>query len=386
MNSITEPLISRDEWLLDPEITFLNHGSFGAVPLPVLCHQRSLQVRLERNPTRFLVDELPGALRAAAEKLAGFVGGVGNDYVFVENATAGCNTVLNSIRFEPGDEILAMDHGYPAVLLAAQQTASRTGAKIVQAKVPFPLLDDAQVIQAVESALSPRTRLVILDHVSSPTALVFPVHRLTQICRSAGARVLIDGAHAPGMLSLDIPTIKADWYVGNCHKWLMAPKGSAFIWASPARQNEIHPLVTSHGSGKGSCAEFDWVGTRDPTAWLSVSAAIEWHLNARELSLCQRNASLLEHAAVRLATIWKTEVGSPLGSSAAMKTIRLPVCREATTESAQELRASLLRDHRIDAAIIPFEGRLWARISVQAYNSLSEYLHFAEVVSDLSKR
>src|SRR5262249_25324357 len=176
------------------------------------------------------------ALRASAERLAGFVGGNGRDYVFTENATAGCDIVLNAIHFDEGDEILVTDHGYPAILLAAQRVAQQTGAKIVQANVPFPLLDETQVRAALEARLNSRTRLVILDHITSPTALVFPVGKLTALCKDAGARVLIDGAHAPGMLSLDIPSIKADWYVGNCHKWLMAPKGSGFIWAAPERQ------------------------------------------------------------------------------------------------------------------------------------------------------
>jgi isopenicillin-N epimerase len=213
--------------------------------------------------------------------------------------------------------------------------AGRTGAKIVQAKIPFPLLDNAQAIQAIESALGPRTRLVILDHVTSPTALVFPIHQLTQLCQNAGARVLIDGAHSLGMLLLDIPSIDADWYVGNCHKWLMAPKGSAFIWAPPARQSEIHPLVISHGSGNGFNAEFDWVGTRDPAAWMSVPAAIDWHLQAGQLSLRERNASLAEQAAQQLAAIWKTETGSKVSNSAAMKTIRLSADREPSMEAAQ---------------------------------------------------
>jgi isopenicillin-N epimerase len=207
------------------------------------------------------------------------------------------------------------------------------------------------------------------------------VHRLTAFCQEAGARVLVDGAHAPAMLTLDIPSIKADWYVGNCHKWLMAPKGSAFIWAAPARQGEIQPLVTSHGSGQGFHAEFDWVGTRDPTAWLSVPAAIDWHIAAGGAALRQRNAALVETAAQELATQWKTEVGSPTQDSAAMKTVRLPLSGAATPEAAQDFRTLLFRDHRIDVAVVAFAGSLWTRISAQAYNSLPEYRLFAAAVS-----
>src|SRR5690349_3083540 len=380
MGSFAEPLIARDQWLLDPDVTFLNHGSFGAVPREVLAEQRRLQERMEQNPTKFLTYDLPAALRASADRLAGFLGGNGRDYVFSENATAGCNTVLNSLAFRQGDEILMTSHGYPAVLLAAQQVARRTGATIVQAEIPFPLIEDTQIITAVEAKLNRRTRLVILDHITSPTALVFPVERLTALCRERGARVLIDGAHAPGMLALDIPCIEADWYVGNCHKWLMAPKGSAFIWVSPERQTEIHPLVTSHGSGKGLICEFDWIGTRDPTAWLSVSAAIDWHLRAGGRSLTERNAALVGEAAQELAGRWKTEIGAASNAAISMTTVRLPF-GEPTHDAAQRLRLALSRDHRLDTVIVAFANSLWVRLSAHAYNSFPDYLRLGEIIS-----
>jgi isopenicillin-N epimerase len=380
MGSFAEPLIARDQWLLDPDVTFLNHGSFGAVPREVLAEQRRIQERMEQNPTKFLTYDLPAALRASADRLAGFLGGEGHDYVFTENATAGCNTVLNSLAFRRGDEILMTCHGYPAVLLAAQQVARRTGATIVQADIPFPLIEDAQVIAAVEAKLGPRTRLVILDHITSPTALVFPVEKLTALCRERGAQVLIDGAHAPGMLPLDIPSIGADWYVGNCHKWLMAPKGSAFIRVSPERQAAIHPLVTSHGSGKGLVEEFDWIGTRDPTAWLSVSAAIDWHLRAGGRSLNERNAALVQQAAQELAGRWKTGTGTPANAAISMKTVRLPF-GEPTHDAAQRLRIGLLKDHRLDTVIVVFANSLWVRLSAQAYNALPDYLRLGEIIS-----
>lgn len=339
---------------------------------------------MERNPTEFLTFELPTALRTAASRLAEFTGGVGTNYVFVENATAGCNTILASTRLSPGDEILVTDHCYPAVLKAAEYVVSRTGAKLVEAKVPFPLPNKADIVTAIESRLGSRTRLVILDHVTSPTAIVFPVRELTAKCHSVGAQVLIDGAHAPGMLSLDIPSIDADWYVGNCHKWLMAPKGSGFLWASPTRQAEIHPLVISHGFNQGFIAEFDWIGTRDPTAWLTVPAAIDFHLQLGGELLRERNASLAQEAARKLAAEWNTDRGSTDVLNGSMATVRLPLNEDASPQRALALRASLLKEHRIDVIVIAFGGSLWARISAQAYNMLADYQRLADAIRKLA--
>jgi isopenicillin-N epimerase len=234
-------------------------------------------------------------------------------------------------------------------------------------------------VAALAARLSPRTRLVILDHVASPTAAVFPVRELTRLCHDAGAKVLIDGAHAPGMLTLDIPSIGADWYVGNCHKWLMAPKGSGFLWAAPGRTAELHPLVISHGYGEGLAAEFDWVGTRDPTAWLCVPAAIDFHQRLGGAALRERNARLVCEAANLLAQSWKTERGTADSVTGSMATVRLPLRGEATIAGAVALRDRLLIDHHIDAAIIPFAGALWARLSAQAYNEPADYQRLTEV-------
>jgi isopenicillin-N epimerase len=378
LTDLSRALVPRSEWLLDPDISFLNHGSYGAVPHTVLDEQRRLQERMERNPNEFLALELSHALRTGANRLATFVNGVGSDLAFVENATAGCNMVLASVRLSPGDEILLTDHGYPAIRKAAEHHASRTGAVVVQATVPFPISDPIEIITAVATRLGTRSRLVILDHVSSPTAIIFPVRDLTALCHEAGAKVLIDGAHAPGMLSLDIPEIDADWYVGNCHKWLMAPKGSGFVWTSPASQAETHPLVISHGYGQGFEAEFDWVGTRDPTAWLTIPAAIDYHFRIGGPLLRERNTQLARQAAKLLANHWNTERGSEDALTGSMSTVRLPLVGEATDERALALRSTLRKDHRIDAAVIAFKGSLWVRLSAQAYNQFNEYERLAD--------
>ena len=376
MTDLLRALVARSEWLLNPDISFLNHGSYGALPRTVLDEQRRLQERMERDPNEFLALELPNELRTGANRLAAFIKGAASDLVFIENATAGCNLVLGSVRLSPGDEILLTDHGYPAIRKAAEHHASRTGAIVIEATVPFPANDPIEIINAVATRLGPRSRLVILDHVTSPTAIIFPVRELTVLCHEAGAKVLIDGAHAPGMLSLDIPAIDADWY--NCHKWLMAPKGSAFLWASPASQDETHPLVISHGYGQGFAAEFDWVGTRDPTAWLTIPAAIDYHLRIGGKLLRERNTRLARQAANLLAKYWNTERGSEDALTGSMSTVRLPLVGDATEERALELRNTLRKDHRIDSAIIAFKGSLWVRLSAQAYNQFNEYERLAD--------
>jgi isopenicillin-N epimerase len=367
----------RDEWLLDPEVAFLNHGSFGATPRAVLGEQERWRALMERHPTHFMSEELPPALRTAAARFAAFVGAQPDDLVFVENATAGCNTVLRSLRLAPGDEILVTDHGYAAVRKAAEYVAGRASARVVEAAVPFPIEDAAQVVSPVASRLGPRTRLAIFDHITSPTAVIFPVRELTALCRAAGVPVLIDGAHAPGMLSLDVPSVGADWYTGNCHKWLMAPKGSAFLWAASERQGDVHPLVISHGYGQGFTAEFDWVGTRDPSAWLSVPAAIDFHERLGGAKLRERNAALAREQATLLAGVWQTERGAPDALTGSMAAVRLPLREATTTERALELRRKLFDDHRIEVPVTAFAGALWARISAHAYNRPADYARLA---------
>ena len=379
MDFLQQVGIPRDEWRLDPDFTFLNHGSYGATPRTVSAEQDRWRERMEQHPTGFMTYELPTALRAAAAHLADFVGCNGVDLVFVENATVGCNTVLNSLSLSMGDEILVTDHCYAAVRKAAEHVAKKTGARIVEAEVSFPITASNQIVDAVTSKLGPRTRIVILDHITSPTAVVFPIRELSSRCHRAGASVLIDGAHGPGMLLLDISSMEVDWYVGNCHKWLMAPKGSAFLWTDPKGQAEIHPLTISHGYKLGYTAEFDWIGTRDPSAWLSVPAAINFHLRLGGATLRDRNIKLACEAARRLAHDWKTQRGAPDELTGSMATVRLPLSGAATIERAIELRAWLFETHKIELAITPFAGSLWARISAQAYNELADYRRLSEV-------
>jgi isopenicillin-N epimerase len=366
------------EWPLDPAIAYLNHGGYGVAPNAVLARQAEGRRRIEMNPMQFMTRELAPAWRQAAAALAVHLGARGDDLVFVANATAGCNAVLRSLDFRPGDEILVTSLAYGAIDKAARYVAARSGATLVTAEIALPLADSAAIGAAVAARLGPRTRLVVLDHVASSSALVLPVAELTRLAHQAGARVLIDGAHAPGQVPLDLPATGADWYVGNCHKWLMAPRGCGFLWAPEASQAELHPLAISHGYGAGFLAEFDWTGTIDPTPFLCVPDGIACHSRFGGPELMAHNRRLALDAARLLAARWGTELGGPADSFAAMVTVRLPITPMAS-EAGIALQQGLADRHRIQAAIVTHGDTLWVRVAAQHYNQLADYERLAAV-------
>ena len=266
---------------LDPTWTFLNHGSFGACPAPVVEAQAAWRDRLERQPVRFLDRELPGLLAVVRERLGAFLRADPGGLVFVPNATTGVNAVVRSLVFEPGDEILTTDHEYNAVINTLRAVADPVGATVRLAHIPLPVTDAAAVVDAVVGPINERTRLLVISHITSPTALVLPVERIVAAARTRGVDTLVDGAHAPGMVPLDLDALGAAYYTGNAHKWLCAPKGAGFLWVRPDRRDGVLPTVTSHGANDPRPdvpvlrKRFDWVGTVDPTATLSIPAALE---------------------------------------------------------------------------------------------------------------
>ncbi|MFP5399293.1 MAG: aminotransferase class V-fold PLP-dependent enzyme, partial [Gammaproteobacteria bacterium] len=278
----------RDRFLLDPDVVFLNHGSYGACPREVIEAQQRWQLQMERNPVEFLGRRSAALLREARERLGAAIGADADDLVFVPNSTTAVNIVARSLDLRPGDEVLATDHEYGACDATWQWVCSRAGATYRRVEVPLPYEREAFVERLLD-ALSPRTRLLFASHVTSTTALVFPVAALCAAARARGVPTLIDGAHAPGQLALDLHTIGADFYVGNLHKWLCAPKGAAFLHARREHHAMLDAPVISWGylAGSGGHTGFDayagrtllecrlqWQGTRDLSAFLAVSAAI----------------------------------------------------------------------------------------------------------------
>ena len=326
------------DFLLDPGITFLNHGSYGACPAPVFARYQELQRELERNPVAFLArrfDELTAGSRAA---LAAFLGARPDDLVFVPNATAGLNAVIRSLRLEPGDEVLTTRHEYGAVT----RTWEFVGAKLVYAEP-----------DELAAAIGPRTRAVSVSHITSPTALVLPVAAICAAARAAGALAIVDGAHAPGQVPLDLDALGADVYAGNCHKWLCAPKGAGFLWARPEHQRWIEPLVISWGYGddRTFADRHGWQGTRDPAAALTIPAAIEAH-GLLDLEGCRRLAAAAH------------ELLPPVGSSPAPQMW----ATEVATDAPEELQRRLFDEHAIEVVVREWEGRSLLRVSIAPYN------------------
>ncbi len=371
---------ARRLFQLEDGSIYLNHGSYGATPRDVTAVQRHWQDRLEAEPSRFMEREFRPGLRVAASRLAEWIGVEGRAVALVENATQAVNAVLRSMSFRPGDEILINDQTYNAVKNTVRWIAARTGAVVVQVDLPFPAYSADSLLSAFAAGLSGRTRLAVIDHVTSPTALVMPVERMVAAARQVGAATLVDGAHAPGMIPLDLPSIGADWYTGNCHKWMFAPKGCAFLWASEEVRADLHPTVISHGYGQGFVTEFDWVGTRDASAHFALPDALGFLERFGPERVRDRNHRFVVDAGRRLADTWGTETGAPPALTGSMITVRLPDGFGSSQADAIELRRRLLDERRIQVPINALAGGLWARVSGQIYNDDSDIDALAEAI------
>ena len=365
----------RKEWLLDEDVIFLNHGSFGACPRPVLAVQREWQERMEAEPVRFMTRELPQHLDSARTALATFVGSRADDLVFVHNATDGANAVLRSLlpTFKPGDELLTASHAYRAVRQTMVYVAELSGAKVVDAQVPFPIADAGEVTAAIARAITPRTAFAVIDHITSPTGVIFPIEQIIALLKERGIPMLIDGAHAPGQIALNLDTLGADYYIGNCHKWLFAPKGAALLWVDKKHQSKIHPTVISHFLGGGYQTEFGWTGTLDPTAWLSIPSGIAFHQKLAAAGSREYTRKMLLDARREISTALGVPLAAPEEMLANLCTFPLPHDPDATDERVQRMHDVLFDEHRIEVPAMNANGKLYVRASSQVYNDRSDF-------------
>lgn len=371
---------SMHDHVLDPEWTFLNHGSFGSTPRELLDLQQELRVELEAQPIQFLARELWGRLDANRQAVAAFLGADPAGLAFVRNATSGAASVLQGLVLGPGDEILTTDHRYRAVHHILGHVAGRTGARVVQAAIPFPIASPRQVVDAVAAAITPRTRVLVVDWIASATALVLPVQQLVELARDRGIPVLIDGAHAPGQVHVDLDALAPDWFTGNLHKWLCTPKGCAVLWVAEEHRASTHHAVPSLYYGEGLHREFDWTGTDDPTPWLCAAAAVRRHERLGGVALRRAHHELVLAARDRLcARVPFLDPCAPDEMLGAMCSFLLPW----SLDHRDRIRAAL-DEARVAVLLEGWHDRLALRISAFAsYNRITQYDRLAEVLGGL---
>ena len=381
----------RRHWLLDPSLTFLNHGSFGAVPREILAVQSRWREAIERDPIEMIARRISELLQPARWAAGELIGCAADEVGFVTNATSAINAVVRSMRFEPGDRIVAPDHVYNAVRQTLRWVAERDGAEYVEIPVPLPAHDSEELATRMVDALPERTRLFVIDQVSSPTAVRFPIERIITACHERDIEVIVDGAHAPGMVDVDVSELArlgALAWTGNFHKWCFVPKGCAVLHVRADRRHEIHPTTISHFLGEGFQREFEWQGTMDFTPWLTVPASLAFIEETFGWDrLRTHNHHLATWAQGRLAERWGTDPltppdGSMLGS---MASVVAPKALQERFEEAAELQLALYDDHRVEVPVHS-RGEDWlVRVSAQAYNTPEEYERLGDAVLELAR-
>jgi isopenicillin-N epimerase len=371
----------RDLFLLDPDFVHLNHGAFGACAKPVFEAYQDWQRQLEYHPTAVLSQDYDDLLDQARARLAAYLNCSSNDLVFVPNSTTGLNAVARSLRLEPGEQVLATNHEYDAMDLLWSHVCGEARARYVRRPLRLPASDRAELVEIFWSGVTPRTRIIFLSHVTSKTALILPVAEICRRAREAGIMTVVDGAHGPGQLELDLEALGADVYAASCHKWLGAPRGSGFLYVRPEHQDLVQAPVVSHGSTRGSgfLERNRWQGTRDPSAFLAVPAAIEFQEANDWSSVRRRCHDLARTARSSVSRLFDLAPLTPDGPEwfAQMVAAPLPPC------DPEEVRGRLFREHRIDAPVREWNGHHLIRLSFQAYNGLDDLERLLEALSVL---
>jgi isopenicillin-N epimerase len=387
----------RRHWALKPGTVFLNHGSFGACPKAILNLQTQLRREMEAEPVQCLWRRYEERLEPSRRELAKFVGARSRDVVFVANTTTGVNAVVRSLKLRRGDEFLTTNLDYNACHNVLVESALRSGAKLVTARVPFPLRSEDDVMEAVLASVTSRTRFAMIDHITSDTALIFPIARLVRELEARGVDTLVDGAHAPGMVPINLQTLRPSYYTGNLHKWVCAPKGAAFLWAREDKQAALQPPVISHGNNRPRSGysefqdRFDWAGTFDPTAWFCIGDAIRWMgklLPGGWNELRKRNHALAVGARRLLCDQLEVKAPCPESMLGAMATLPLPRHFQGAPRRPARIDAEQLRlydEFRIEVPFNRVGDMRYFRISAQVYNSLADYERLAGALPELAQ-
>ena len=385
----------RSEWLLDPDVTYLNHGTVGATPRRVLAHQRAITDEIERQPAKFMLRELadshadftfPSRIRVAAAAVAEFVGVAGEDLMFVDNITTGANAILRSFPFATGDEIAVTSLGYGGVVNAATYVTRTINGTVRTIELPQPGAERGDYIAAISAGLGHHTRLLIVDHLTPATALVLPLAEIAALCHDRGVLVLADGAHVPGNIAVDIDSFGVDWYVANLHKWAWAPRSAGVLWAAKQHHEYLHPTVISWGLDHGLSAEFDLLGTRDPSHFLTAPFSIElmneFGGDDGVAAIYRYNHELAWWSGQYLADRWGTRFTTPETMIGSMVNVRLPTALGSTRDDAERVRAALEAEG-IEVPIYAGADELTLRVCAQIYCDRADIEHLGDAVVKL---
>jgi isopenicillin-N epimerase len=361
-------------FLLDPEIIFLNHGSFGAAPRPVFEAYQEWQSRLERQPVKFLSREFHNYLSTSRAALAEYLGTAPTSLVIIPNATWGVNVVARSIKFEPGDEILTSDQEYGACEKIFEYVCERTGTILIKRPIPLPAPGSEDVVDTIWDGVTTRTKLIFLSHITSSSGLKLPVKDICRRARNNGILTLVDGAHAPGQIDLDLDALGTDFYTGNCHKWLMAPKGAGFLYTRPGSQQLIEPLIVSWGwraeepfnLGSAYLNNFEWMGTRDYSAFLSIPAAIQFQKQHHWAEVRLQCQELLHQTLAGIVDL--TDIPS-IYPDGPMHPIQMGAAELPKLKEARVFQGELYDHYRIEIPCLEWNQRQFIRVSIQGYNS-----------------
>jgi isopenicillin-N epimerase len=378
----------KEHFLLDPDIIFLNHGSFGACPRPVFEVYQAWQLRLEQQPVQFLGVDLDSCLLQARVELGVYINSPAKDIVYIPNATHGVNIVARSLQLIPGDEILTTNQEYGACNFAWEHICNKTGAIYKQQPLSLPFESKEQIIDQLWQGVTPKTKIIFISHIASPTSLLMPVQMICQRARQAGILTLIDGAHAPGQIPLDLASIQADFYVGNCHKWMLSPKGAGFLYAQPEVQNLIEPLVVSWGyqskyttPRESTFIDYlQWTGTKDPAAALSVPAAITF---MEDNHWCEVRATchhILHYAMETIGELTGLQNIYPTDSDFYYQMGTIPIPR---VKDLSNLKSRLMTDFKIEIPYIEWENHQYIRLSVQGYNTQDDINQLVVALGEL---
>ena len=366
--------IESGPWMLDPKITYLNHGSFGARTCHVHQAQKEFKSRFETSPIQFLDRERKERIGGARAVVSEFLGCDPHGFGFVDNATTGVGCVVHSLKFDACDEILTTNHVYNGVRQLLSHHASSVGCTYREIEIDLPLQCATSLFETIVNAFTPSTKLFVVDHVASMTSLVFPVTEIVEECHRRGILVLVDGAHAPGMLNLHIDSIQPDWYVGNLHKWVCAPVGAGFVWTCELQRSNTHPLTVSHFLDTTYVDEFDWQGTKDISPWLAAATAVQWgdKIGWDRIRTHNRQMAMWMHQ--ELVAALDVEPLTPLDGSlnGSMATVQLPDGFPNTYETCDDLRDEIYANHNIEVPLLVFDAMSLIRVSAQLYTKKSD--------------